>query len=453
MLDIEVIKILTLALAIVAGIRFIKRGDEFPALIVGFFYLTGISRYDAVLDGKSRWCEVNYAVNFFSMTDQIAIEALNYMFLGTAVFAVSYMIISYKRPKVKTIDNDKSFQNFLQSKKIYILILFGFFIIINTITRNILSNHQGGFAEGMSYFFLFKMAIGGLIMLFFLLFKNLNKKKRVSRFIFLVLLVWAAYSSYNPTARFNFLSWMVALTYIIVGKKNPVKKGIVYAVGGTIVLFLFLIAGNARFAFMEGASLEKQLAMAQYRMDKAEDQNMLDGFMMVLQVYPDKLDFGYGAEHLEILTRPIPRAIWPGKPVGGYANKLGLNNNMGGYTVGISQSIYGSFYGEGGVLGIILFSILYAWAFSKLFNTTLKYASDMRLMIYGIILTSAIPLFRGGDLPGIYAFIGMSYWPVFIFIYMYKKYLKKEKCAIANKARITDIETKKIHNSQIETDL
>jgi len=48
-------------------------------------------------------------------------------------------------------------------------------------------------------------------------------------------------------------------------------------------------------------------------------------------------------------------------------------------------------------------------------------------LIKGIILASFIPILRGGDLPGIVAFIGMSYWPVFVMIYLYNKHLKRIK--------------------------
>jgi hypothetical protein len=38
-------------------------------------------------------------------------------------------------------------------------------------------------------------------------------------------------------------------------------------------------------------------------------------------------------------------------------------------------------------------------------------------------ISSLIPLLRGGDLPGIVAFVGMAYWPIFVFLYYYNAYL------------------------------
>ena len=168
---------------------------------------------------------------------------------------------------------------------------------------------------------------------------------------------------------------------------------------------------------------DRSIAASFERVTSLKDANMLDGFMMVLDVYPNHLNYHLGGEHFEILLRPIPRQLWSGKPVGGYANKLGLNDYENSGTVGISQTIYGTFYGEGGIIGIILFSWIYGWVFVRLFRYADRYTSDVRWLIRGIILASCIPILRGGDLPGIIAWIGMSYWPVFLIVYRYNKFL------------------------------
>ncbi|MDP5081566.1 MAG: hypothetical protein NWP87_02840, partial [Winogradskyella sp.] len=92
------------------------------------------------------------------------------------------------------------------------------------------------------------------------------------------------------------------------------------------ILLFFSFLGASRESSFRAVSLGEQLELSLERALNTEDQNMLDGFMMVLDVYPKFLDFSLGAEHIEILLRPIPRSWWPGKPLGGYANKLGLND-------------------------------------------------------------------------------------------------------------------------------
>lgn len=444
MLDLETIELFTWLLAGLGVIQYFRKGDEFILLLVAFFYLTGISRYNAVMSGNAEWVRVNYAIDIFEMTDELAIEALNYFFLGTAVFSIAYAIFSEKQKRYRIIDNDQVFSQFLKSKQKMIIVLFVLFLLVSGAVNGALRAMGRGAAFGGGYLFLFGFAIGGLVILMFLLFKNLPKGHFPQRILYLVLLIGAAISSYNPTSRFQFLSWVVSLFFVIIGRLNKITKGICYAIGGVVIIVWFMMAGNKRGDIgvnTNNMDLESQVEMAQKRMEVAKDQNMLDGFMMVLQVYPQYLDYGYGSEHFEILLRPIPRALWPEKPVGGYANKLHLNDKLieeGRGTVGISQSIYGTFYGEGGVLGIWIFCVLYAAVFKYLFNSTHKYSSDMRYILYGIIFASTIPILRGGDLPGIIAFVGMSYWPVFLFVWMYRRYLKKlrrKQIAASNKQK------------------
>lgn len=426
-MPIDIIEILSVILFFIGIYHYLTQNDEFVLLLMAFYYATGLFRYLAVLRGDSQWAIVAYAYDIFDLNDELALEALNYFLLGTAIFSISYVALFSASKVVQTKDNQQLFKKFILKNQRLIIVLFVFFLLVNAAVKSVMSGYTS-FAYGMSYFFLFKLALGGLILLFFLLYKNMPLSGSFQKIVYLIVIVFAAYSSYDPNTRFQFLSWMIALNFVIIGNRLPLQKAVFYLVGGTIVIFTFAMAGNKRHAAIARADFSAQVDYAIERLTKAEDQNMLDGFMMVLQVYPKHLEYHLGMEHLEILMRPIPRKLWPGKPVGGYANKLGLNEGMPqGATVGISQSIYGSFYGEGGIIGIILFSILYGYAFVMLFRQANKYNSDMRYLIKGVVFASAVPLLRGGDLPGIFAFIGMSYWPIFIFIFLYNRFLNQQK--------------------------
>jgi hypothetical protein len=225
--------------------------------------------------------------------------------------------------------------------------------------------------------------------------------------------------TYSSSGRFQFISWAITIGIVLVGDSNPFYKLRIYLLGGFAISLAFGLAGVSRRVDTTKMGNFEKLSAAWQRNKSTEDATMLDGFMMVLQVYPQHLNYHYGTEHLEILYRPIPRSIWPNKPLGGYANKLGLNDNMGGGSVGISQSLYGTFYGEGGVMGIIVLCIGYALLINLIMKNSLNFNSDMRHLIKGATIASIIPLLRGGDLPGIYAFIGMSFWPMILFVSIY----------------------------------
>jgi hypothetical protein len=145
--------------------------------------------------------------------------------------------------------------------------------------------------------------------------------------------------------------------------------------------------------------------------------------VLLRQVYPDMLNYTYGGEHLEILTRPIPRAWWPNKPVGGYLNKLGLIDANSGFALGISPSLFGSFYQEGGFIAVILLSAIYGFGFGRLIRFAAEIHPFGGTLIRAIICAAVLPLVRGGDLPGIYAWFGMAFWPCFLLLWIWRKEL------------------------------
>jgi hypothetical protein len=431
MLDPESIRILFWLLVVAYIIYFLQRNDEFLSVVLLFFYSSGLNRWFLIQSKKANYVYVAYARNIFEMNDMIGQAALNYFFWGTATLSITYMLIQYMTPKVKKkIDDNDTMRYYIKTRQSTIVTLFIVFLGFNVVISGQLTQALAGGAGqsmGLSYYIYFGFALGGLILLLFLAFRSLNPKTNgSSRMIFGALIILGGYLTYDISARFRFLSWIVSVGIVLSKKLGPLRKLLVFAVGGSIASLVFSYAGAIRLQHVKEMNFEQQLEVAYERMGSAEDQNMLDGLMMIMQVYPTYLDHAHGMEHFEILLRPIPRAIWAGKPVGSYINKLHLNDNMAnGATVGISPTLYGSFYAEFGLLGIIGFSILYAWGFVRLFRYSQKYGSELNFIIRGMVISSTIPLLRGGDLPGIIAFVGMTYWPVVIFLYQYNAFLDK----------------------------
>lgn len=432
MLSVSAIAALFYVLVAVYLVFFLLKNDEFLVFVLLFFYSAALSRYELILDKKAKYVFVAYAKNIFTMNDTLGLEALNLMFLGTVIFSLTYMALQWNyKPSRKKLDNDDMLKRYLTKNRTILLTSFGGIFIVNAIVS---SRVTGSMAYGQSYFFYFGMAISGMILLSFLMFRGLSMKKDGPLKIFyLIIIALAGFTTYDQSTRFRFISWIAAIGIIVTKKFKPLRKLVVFSIGGIIAAYLFAFIGDFRIkknSKFDG-TFKSFYEIASKRLQKGEDSNMLDGMMMNIQVYPHHLDYTLGFEHVEILLRPIPRAWWPGKPLGGYHNKLGLNENMGMQTVGVSPSIYGTFFNEGGVLGILVFSVLYAWLFTFLFRRAGKYGSEMQFVIKGMVISSTIPWLRGGDLPGIIAFIGMTYWPVFIFLLRYGKWLKKERRKLA----------------------
>ncbi len=432
MLDLDSIQFVFGAMVVLGLVHYFRTNDEVLLLILYFYYTAGLNRFMVVQEGLSPYVYVAYAYNIFSMNDELAMIALNHMLLGTGLFTVSYLLTSLVYPKLKDQrETDTQLKAFVMSNQRYIILGFVVMLIINAILLNQLTNifnATGAMAYGVSYYLLFGFAIGGFIILLFLSYRAFTVKKG---FLFKVaytgLLVFSSYLTWDARARFRFLSWSAPLGLTVIGKMPAWKKLLIFTFGGFGATFALAISGSLRDAALGVTYSNKEIIeVAWNRIRTAEDQNMMDGYMMLYQVYPDHLPFALGMEHFEILLRPIPRAWWPDKPVGSYVNKLGLNDNMQGGSVGISPSIYGSFYAEAGVAGIVGFSIVYGIFLFRLVRWANSFASDMRFIIKGIILACLLPVLRGGDLGGIGAFVGMTYWPVIIFMYYYRNYLVKD---------------------------
>ncbi len=421
----------TMFLGLLAMVVFFIKNDEFPILLVLFFYTSGLQRYWLVTAGAERWVKVAYSKNIFNLTNELGLEALNYFFLGTLTLTVAYSLFAfYRKPPSNFLDDSFSLQYFIRRNQVTIISGFLFIASVSYYAKIAFVNSflasGGGIATGGSYYVMIGFGLGGVIPLMYLVFRSYDLKSQyLPKMLVGLVLLYAASMTYTSSGRFQFISWAVTTGIIFVGDSNPFYKLRIYIIGGFALSIAFGLAGVARRTDTSQMSFFQKFTAAWQRNKSTEDATMLDGFMMVLQVYPRHLNYHYGTEHLEILYRPIPRSLWPGKPLGGYANKLGLNDNMGGGSVGISQSLYGTFYGEGGITGIVVLSILYAYFINLIMIRSVRYNSDVRHLIKGCTIASIIPLLRGGDLPGIYAFIGMSFWPIMVLTFQYSKFALK----------------------------
>ena len=63
------------------------------------------------------------------------------------------------------------------------------------------------------------------------------------------------------------------------------------------------------------------------------------------------------------------------------------------------------------MVGVVLLSIIYGFGFGRLVSFSTRIVPLTGLLARGILAAAIVPLLRGGDLPGIYAWFGMSFWP------------------------------------------
>jgi hypothetical protein len=401
---------------------FLRRNDELPLAITGFNFLF-LRRLWLVESGVIDWARFDYGIPF--SFGEYSHEAATYMLLGATILTATYCMFAKRRPGL-AIDNEDSFKAFLLRHRSKILAGFVLFSIANGIVRPSFSDHlEDLFVSG--YAFEFTLAHSSFIILIAILVMYAQRGTLAQKALMLAIVGGSAFFSIMPSLRFAILGWAVPLAFVTSSTLRASRKLLIFSVVGSVVALVFTVAGMLRYTEMQSLEPEQLVEASAGALMRGGDVNMLDGFTMLMQVYPDVLDYGLGREHLDILTRPIPRSLWPGKPVGSWTQKLAVASGTDLYGTGISPSLYGSFYGEGGVLGVILLSAAYGWLFARYVNWANRFGSTLRWMLRGVLVASLFALMRGGDLPGIAAFIGMSYWPLALFVWTYRRELRRAR--------------------------
>lgn len=421
---------------IVSAIWFWRRGDEFPLILSLFLFYVFAFRFWALLQGWTTPVNIS-PFGFAPVAVEGCLESHALGLLGQTTLLGVYMLVQNRKIRVPRVIALAPFLEWLRTRTFaLVLVCAG----LATLTRRAVGAQidagKSMAFEISSYMSLFPMVLISAGVLLALLWKAGGLNSLGQKFVAVVMLGAVAYLTFDSSSRFQFLGWILASTIILTAGLPFRQKALFALLGLTTAAALFAVAGALRGADDPDVALQEESVN---RFAFASDANMLDGFVLLRQVYPEMIPYSYGREHLEILTRPIPRAWWPAKPVGGYLNKLGIIDANSGVTLGISPSLFGSFYQEGGIIGVVLLSALYGFGFARLIRFSAVIHPLGGLLIRAIACAAVVPLLRGGDLPGIYAWFGMAFWPCFLVLYIWRKELltKDFQAAPTNSSPIT----------------
>lgn len=426
--DFSELALTQIALIFFSGIWMLSRNDEVPLIISSFVSYVSSYRYWAVTSGLGYWITLGKVGNFEPMTSEAALVALHYIILGHICLIATYMLCRKQALVIVKPISDRFLFLWLYPK----VIRFGLsclplvVILRNQVAAQVAGGKSLAF-EVSSYLYLFPMVLVGIATLVLCIWKFGGFPSKQSKIMAFLIILGVSYYTYSPYSRFQFLGWLIASSIILSSSYRSRTRLIIFSLVAILSIGVFAVAGAMRNTQVTGDVLNQA---ALQRSFSAEDANMLDGFAVLQQVYPKRLDYSWGMDHLEIVMRPIPRAWWPEKPVGGYMNKLGLTINKGAGTLGISPTLFGDFYGEGGAGGIIFFSVVYGIILANIVNCSAKVHPFASVLIRAVVCACLIPLLRGGDLPGIYAWFGMAFWPCFLLLWIKRKYFRWNSLSI-----------------------
>ena len=398
--------------------NFIRRNDEWPVVVAAFLAYCGSYRFLTCAFGFSDWINLGSLFEG-SITIGSAGTALALMTFGESVLLVSYrvwqnkiLVVQGQRLPAVLADRLRWLLIFLSLICLPIILWTRYYTSLQVEAGNSQAFGISGYAQ------LFPMVAMGLAIFVFLAWRFGALRDSFEKGAAAILLLVIGYITYGPFGRFTFLGWMIGGCYIVSTQWFGRKRFPVLLAGAVITLALFGVAGA-----MRNQDQTAVVTAGIQRTEVAADANMLDGLVLLMQVYPQQLPYEYGEGHLEILERPIPRALWPGKPVGGYMNKLGIFDAGSAGTTGISPTLFGSFYQEGGWVAVFILSVLYGWGFAWMVRFTCKLRPLFEVLIRACMLGGMVPLLRGGDLPGVFAWLGMAFWPVLLFLWWNREYL------------------------------
>ncbi len=423
---------------IVSGlIWFLRRNDEVPLFTTLMVVYFSSYRYWAVQQDFTGWCNLTN-FGFAQITDAMALAALRLIVLGESVLLTTYYFVQRRsfRPVRGLLAPAVcgKMKGWLWGGALVVIVLS---VGIKTYVAIQEGSGLSASYDVSAYLYLFPLVLTTIAVLLMLLirFGSISSAERLFSVALLLAIFW---SSYETQGRFKFVAWLVAGALIFTSPLIAWKRLFFLVVGLAAAVAAFSLAGSQRSLSDDAefsiagmplsadpdavGATDQEKTLIQFR--KAEDANMLDGMVFLMNTVPDVVPYSYGGGHLAILYRPIPRAIWPGKPVKNWMlQAAGLDEDRG-FTIGISPSLFGDLYLEGGVITMVLLSVVYGVLLGRISRWGAGLHPFVGLIIRCLICSSLVLLLRGGDLPGILAWLMMSYWPLLPILLFRRNYLK-----------------------------
>ena len=173
------------------------------------------------------------------------------------------------------------------------------------------------------------------------------------------------------------------------------------AAGMTVILLILPLKTIGRMVQTGESSSDIVAATSDSLMDvmagQSGDQMVLDEFASTVSLVDDSKRYYFGTLYYPLLTLPIPRQLWPDKPVlNWYQRELSTSSRPMALS-GMVATLHGESYANLGVIGIIIISPLVAYWLGHFYFTAMRknYLSVYRFT-YIMVACSLIQVFRDG---------------------------------------------------------
>ena len=172
------------------------------------------------------------------------------------------------------------------------------------------------------------------------------------------------------------------------------------AILGAVVLGLFTAVGANREVFASAIGGEAASApWSDDRLAPLEDEHYANQEFLEYLVYaiPRRTGtHGWFLDNLQVLTEPVPRALWPGKPIGPPIQLYKLFDY--GFPIGMTFSLPGEGWAQAGFIGVAIWCGLFGWLFGRAYQWFAGCAqTEFQMACYVLLLPLSIQFFRDGQ--------------------------------------------------------
>jgi oligosaccharide repeat unit polymerase len=185
---------------------------------------------------------------------------------------------------------------------------------------------------------------------------------------------------------------MAFILWILSQQRLRIRQVVGSALGVAALLAFMQIMVQYRNVGLGQAFADEEAIPKYRRVEKLDHLHVDDNFYrlsQIIQFIPESYPYVYDKYIIYILVRPIPRVLWPGKPVDA---GFDLPTALGITGISLSSSVIGELYMSLGLIGVLLGGLVYgrlAGMASKLLTQGTTFGA---LVIYSIMLMA---LFAG----------------------------------------------------------
>lgn len=231
----------------------------------------------------------------------------------------------------------------------------------------------------------------------------------VYRFRLLSLLPFAAFALfriYLGGGRWAFVlsSMSLVLLYLYDQRQRWMRGGLIAAL--LVVMVVFHLVGENRDAFKNillGIETKTTASVERQFFDAMDFAN-LEYLQYVIWVVPDLSGtYDYFLHNLQIFTEPIPRALWPEKPIGPPIRMFNYFDY--GNPIGFTVSLPGQGWASLGIFGVVIWCGFGGLIWASFYNWFLRGPQGrFQIALFATLLPISVQWFRDGALMSLIKF-------------------------------------------------